>query len=199
MGNPSGGQSQGFTYAGTLQASIIWDLHKLLGFPAFRSTLAEHGPRARTFRPIISEISFTVQSAYTAPGNGTNNLTLGEMYLQQQLFEQLTRDCGRTPGASASTFATMPVLNNYLNAAINPAPGALGINDATFASYPPAWNGVLKRFTTLPRRFRWRPACSTRTKVPLWAVRAASTSPSTRQPGRSIVAQLNYLFNHAPG
>jgi porin len=33
MGNPSGGQSRGFTYAGTLQASIFWDLHKLLGVP----------------------------------------------------------------------------------------------------------------------------------------------------------------------
>ena len=30
--------------------------------------------------------SFTVQSAYTAPDSGTNNLTLGQMYLQQQLF-----------------------------------------------------------------------------------------------------------------
>src|SRR5262245_50613728 len=26
MGNPGGGQSRGFTYAGTLQASIFWDL-----------------------------------------------------------------------------------------------------------------------------------------------------------------------------
>ena len=30
MGNTSGGQSRGFTYSGTLQASIFWDLHKLL-------------------------------------------------------------------------------------------------------------------------------------------------------------------------
>ena len=33
MGNPIGGQSQGFTYAGTLEASINWDLHKLVGIP----------------------------------------------------------------------------------------------------------------------------------------------------------------------
>src|SRR5712691_12000111 len=33
MGNTSGGQTRGFTYSGTLQASIIWDLHKLLGIP----------------------------------------------------------------------------------------------------------------------------------------------------------------------
>ena len=33
MGNPGGGQSRGFTYSGTLQASIFWDLHKLLRIP----------------------------------------------------------------------------------------------------------------------------------------------------------------------
>src|SRR5262249_58067957 len=33
MGNTSGGQSQGFTYSGTLQASILWDLYKLLHVP----------------------------------------------------------------------------------------------------------------------------------------------------------------------
>mgnify|MGYP003694537625 CR=1 FL=1 len=39
--------------------------------------------------------------------------------------------------APANTFATMPVLNNYINAGINPVPGSLGINDATFTLYPP--------------------------------------------------------------
>ena len=33
MGNPSGGQSQGFTYSGTLQTAINWDLDTLLRLP----------------------------------------------------------------------------------------------------------------------------------------------------------------------
>ena len=58
------------------------------------------------------------------------------MYLQQQLLDDsLVIAAGRL--APQGTFATMPVFNNYLNAAINPAPGALLINDVTFASYPP--------------------------------------------------------------
>jgi hypothetical protein len=38
MGNPSGGQSRGFTYSGTLQAGIFWDLDKLLGLPGLSFT-----------------------------------------------------------------------------------------------------------------------------------------------------------------
>ena len=53
MGNPSGGRSQGFTYSGTLQTAINWDLDTLLRIPACCSTLAAPGPRARPFRPII--------------------------------------------------------------------------------------------------------------------------------------------------
>ena len=58
MGNPSGGLSRGFTYAGTLQASIFWDLDKLLRLPGFRSTSAEHGPQARISPSNISATTF---------------------------------------------------------------------------------------------------------------------------------------------
>src|SRR5205823_5257264 len=36
-----------------------------------------------------------------------------------------------------ATFATLPSFANYLNAAINPNPGALRINDASFTAPPP--------------------------------------------------------------
>ena len=71
--------------------------------------------------------NFRVQSAYTAPGTGTNNLTLGQIYLQQQLFgNSLVIAAGRL--APETTFATMPVLNNYINQGINPIPGSLWTN-----------------------------------------------------------------------
>ena len=136
LGNPSGGQSRGFTYAGTLQASIFLDLHKLLRIPGLSFNVGGAWSTGKNLSADYIGNSFTVQSAYGSPGNGTNNLTLGETYLQQQLFNNsLVIAVGRL--APANTFATMPVLNNYLNLGTNPGPGALGINDATFTLYPP--------------------------------------------------------------
>jgi carbohydrate-selective porin OprB len=136
MGNPSGGQSQGFTYSGTLQTAINWDLDTLLRIPGLLFNVGAAWSTGKNLSADAIGNSFTAQSAYTAPGDGTNNLTLGEMYVQQQLLHNsLVIAAGRL--VPETTFATMPVLNQYVNAGINPAPGALGINDATFTGYPP--------------------------------------------------------------
>jgi porin len=133
MGNPSGGQSRGFTYAGTLQASIFWDLEKLLGLPGLSFDIGGAWSTGKDLSTDYIGNSFTVQSAYTAPNNGTNNLTLGQVYLQQRLFDDsLVIAAGRL--APDNTFATMPVFDNYLNGAINAVPGVLSINDATFTA-----------------------------------------------------------------
>jgi porin len=142
MGNPGGGESRGFTYAGTVQVSIFWDLVKLLHFPGLSFNVGGAWSMGKNLSADYIGNSFWVQSAYTAPGDGTNNLTLGQIYLQQKLLsDSLIFAAGRL--APTSTFATIPVLNNYLNMAINPDPGALGINDASFTSYPPGveWGG----------------------------------------------------------
>jgi carbohydrate-selective porin OprB len=61
---------------------------------------------------------------------------LGEIYLQQLLLQNsLTLMVGRL--AAANTFATLPVLTNYLNYGINPNPYPLGGNDISFFG-PPA-------------------------------------------------------------
>jgi Carbohydrate-selective porin, OprB family len=86
MGNPSGGQSRGFTYSGTLQASINWDLQRLLGTPGLSFNVGGAWSTGKNLSADYVGNSFAVQSAYSAPGNGTNNLTLGQIYLQQQLF-----------------------------------------------------------------------------------------------------------------
>ena len=86
IGNPSGGQSRGFTYAGTLQGSIFWDLDKLLRIPGLSFNVVGAWSTGKNLSADYIGNTFTAQSTYTAPGNGSNNLTLGEIYLQQQLF-----------------------------------------------------------------------------------------------------------------
>ena len=136
MGNPGGGQSRGFTYAGTVQVSIFWDFAKLLHLAGLSFNIGGAWSTGKNLSADHIGNNFWVQSAYTAPDNGSNNLTLGQIYLQQQLFDNsLILAGGRL--APETTFATMPVLNNYINQGINPVPGSLWTNDDTFTSYPP--------------------------------------------------------------
>ncbi len=132
MGNPSGGQSQGFTYAGTLEALITWDLHKLLGIPGFSFNVGAAYSSGQNLSEKYVGNEFTVQSSFT----GRGSISLQQMYLQQQFFDgALTIAVGRL--APASTFAALPVFNNYINGGINAVPGSLGINDLTFTASPP--------------------------------------------------------------
>jgi porin len=199
MGNPSGGQSQGFTYAGTLEASINWDLDRLLGIPGLSLNIGGAWSTGRNLSADHIGNKATVQSAYTAPGNGTNNLTLGEIYLQQQLFSNsLVIAAGRL--APQTTFATMPVFNSYLNAAINPAPGALLINDATFASYPPGveW-GAQALYKVTPALQVAAGGFNTNRSSALGGKGGLNFAFQQGNRGALSVLQLNYLFNHAPG
>ena len=199
LGNPSGGESQGFTYVGTLQASIFWDLHKLLRIPGLSFNVGGAWSTGKNLSADYIGNSFIVQSAYGSPGNGTNNLTLGETYLQQQLFNNsLVIAVGRL--APANTFATMPVLNNYLNAGINPAPGSLGINDPTFTLYPPGAEWGAQAIYNISPAFQM-------------AVGVFNTNQSSAAGGKGglnfalqqgnrgalSVVQLNYLLNHGQG
>jgi porin len=199
MGNPGGGQSRGFTYSGTLEASINWDLHKLLHVPGLSFNIGSAWSTGRNLSADHIGNRFTVQSTYTAPGNGTNNLTLGEMYLQQQLLNgSLVIAAGRL--APQSTFATMPVLNNYVNAAINPAPGALLINDATFASYPPGVEWAAQAIYNLTPTFQVAAGVfNTNQSSARGGKGGLNFALQQDNRGALSVVQLNYLFNHAPG
>jgi len=117
MGNVSGGRSQGFTYAGTLEDLVTWDLHKVLGSSGLSFN---DGASYASGRNLTSEYignTFTVQSAY----DGKGNLNLQEMYLRQQSpGGALTMAMGRL--APSDVFATLPVFCYYLNSGINPFP-----------------------------------------------------------------------------
>ena len=199
MGNTSGGQSRGFTYSGTLQASIFWDLHKLLGIPGLSFEVGGAWSTGKNLSADYIGNSFTVQGAYTAPDNGTNNLTLGEMYLRQRLFNNsLVIAAGRL--APGSTFAIMPVLYNYVNAAINPGLFVLGINDATFAFYPPGaeW-GAQAIYQITPRFEVAAGVFNTNLSSALGGKGGLNFALQQGNRGALSVVQVNYLFNDAPG
>ena len=199
MGNPSGGQSRGFTYSGTVQASINWDLHKLLRIPGLSFNVGAAWSTGKNLSADQIGNSFTVQSAYTAPGNGTNNLTLGELYLQQQLFNNsLTIGAGRL--APGSTFATMPALYNYINAGINSVPLALGINDATFTLYPPGTEWGAQAIYNISPAFQVAAGVfNTNQSSALGGKGGLNFAFQQGNRGALSVVQINYLFNHAPG
>src|SRR5262245_43894078 len=197
MGNPSGGESRGFTYAGTLQASIVWDFDKLLHIPGLSFNIGGAWSTGKDLSARYIGNSFTVQSEYTAPDSGTNNLTLGQIYFEQQLFNNsLVIAAGRLdPGA---TFATLPVFNNYLNVGINSVPGSFAINNLTFATYPPGVEWGAQAIYNIAQRFEL-------------AVGVFNTNQSSAGGGKGgldfafqqgnrgalSVAQINYLVNHA--
>jgi porin len=199
MGNPSGGQSRGFTYAGTLQASIFWDLEKLLGLPGLSFDIGGAWSTGKDLSTDYIGNSFTVQSAYTAPNNGTNNLTLGQVYLQQRLFDDsLVIAAGRL--APDNTFATMPVFDNYLNGAINSLPGVLSINDATFTAYPPGVEWGAQAIYNITPTFQLAGGVFNTNQSSARGGKGGLNF-ALQQGNRGVlsVIQLNYFFNQAPG
>ena len=198
LGNPTGGQSRGFTYSGTLQASIFWDLHKLLRIPGLSFNIGGAWSTGKNLSADYIGNSFTVQSAYTAPDNGTNNLSLGQVYLQQQLFDSsLVIAAGRLgPG---NTFATMPVFNNYLNGGIKAVIGSLAKNDATFTPYPPGLEWGTQAIYYLTPTFQLGAGVFNTNQSSAGGGKGGLDF-AFQQGNRGVLSlvQANYLFNHAP-
>ena len=199
LGNPSGGRASGFTYAGTVQASIAWDVGKVLPAPGLSLNVGAAWSTGRSLSADDIGNVFTVQSAYTAPKGGTNDITLGPMYLQQLLFDDvLTVAVGRL--APASTFATLPVFNNYVNAGINAAPGSLGLNDASFTSYPPGVEWGAQAIYKLTARLQVAAGIfNTSPEAAAGADRGLDFRLQNGNHGALSIAQVTYLFNHATG
>jgi porin len=181
MGNPSGGQSRGFTYSGTMQVSIFWDLTKLLHLTGLSFNIGGAWSTGKNLSVEHIGNNFWVQSAYTAPGDGTNNLTLGQIYLQQQLL------------------GTMPVLNNYINQGINPVPGALSTNDDTFTSYPPGVEWGAQAIYNLSPTFQVATGVfNTNQNSALGGKGGLNFTFQQGNRGVLTVVQVNYFLNHAP-
>ena len=120
------------------------------------------------------------------------------MYLRQRLFNNsLVIAAGRL--APGSTFAIMPVLNNYVNAAINPGLFVLGINDATFTFYPPGaeW-GAQAIYHITPRFEVAAGVFNTNLSSALGGKGGLNFALQQGNRGALSVVQVNYLFNDAP-
>src|SRR5262249_11477862 len=105
VGNPIGGQSAGFTYAGTFELLLHWGIAKLLPLPGLSFTLGAGWSTGRSLSADNVGNVFPAQSAYTAPPGDTNSVTLGSMYVQQRLADdRVTLAAGRM--APDDTFAT---------------------------------------------------------------------------------------------
>ena len=198
MGNPGGGQSRGFTYSGTVQISIFWDFAKLLHLAGLSFNIGGAWSTGKNLSAEHIGNNFWVQSAYTAPGNGANNLTLGQIYLQQQLFDNsLIFAAGRL--APATTFATMPVLNNYINQGINPVPGSLWTNDDTFTSYPPGVEWGAQAIYNLSPAFQVAAGVfNTNQSSALGGKGGVNFALQQGNRGVLTLVQLSYFLNHAP-
>jgi porin len=199
LGNPSGGQSRGFTYAGTFQASITWDASKVLPTPGLSFNVGAAWSTGRSLSADYIGNVFSVQSAYTVPNGGTNDVTLGPLYLQQLLLEDsLTLAVGRL--APASTFATLPVFNNYINGAINANPGSLGVNDSSFTSYPPGVEWGAQGIYYLTARLQVAAGIfNTNPEAAAGADRGHNFAFRNGNSGVLSILQATYLFNHTTG
>ncbi len=192
-GNPSGGQRQGFTYAGTLDATIAWDLQPLLGVPGLSFTVGASWSSGQNLSAQDIGNFFTVQSAFT----GTGTVSLQQMYLQQQFLDgALSIAAGRL--APANTFATLPVFNNYFSGGINPVHGSLTINDPAFAQSPPGveWGAQIAYSPILPLQISMG-VYNTNPVSASGADHGVDFSLQQGNKGVLTVFQLTYRLHHA--
>jgi carbohydrate-selective porin OprB len=126
--NASGRPHAIWSYAGQLTGGLDVDLQKLLKIRGMSVFVGGSWGTGSNLSGSLGTL-FPVNPFY-AP-----SYYLGEMYLQQSLLKgRLTLMGGRV--AAANTFATLPVLTNYVNYGLNPNPYPLGGNDVTFFGPP---------------------------------------------------------------
>ena len=130
FGNTSNAPREG-SYGGGLHAAVNVDFGKLTGARGLSAYLDVWWMQASNADAIFNTSLFPSNDNFV--GNG---FWVGQLYVQQAFAKGgLTVAAGRLgPGA---TFATLPAFANYLNAAINPNPSALHINDVSFTLPPP--------------------------------------------------------------
>jgi porin len=193
MGNPSGGRTQGFTYAGALDAAIAVNLQQLLGVPGLSFVVSASWPTGQSLSTETIDNLFFVQSAFS----GTGEVSLQQMFLQQDLFDgTLSIAAGRL--APGNTFASLPVFSYYLSGGINPIPGSLVYNDPTFAQSPPGvdWGAQIVYGPIVPLQI----AVGVYNTNPFAAAGANHGVDFSLQQGNTgvlTVFQVNYRLNQA--
>ncbi len=186
--NVTGAPHQIWGYTGQLTAALDFNFEKLLKIPGMSLYVSSSWGSGGDLTAAINSV-FPVNANYAA------GAYLGELYLQQKLLkDNLTIAAGRL-GASY-TFAGLPVFENYLSLAINPAIGSIAANDLSYSGPAPGleW-GAQALYTVTPviqiaaGAFNTNPNSAANGNV--FAMQQANK-------GALVTAQLSYLYNQGP-
>lgn len=186
--NATGGSHQVWDYAGQLTTAVDVNFEKLLKIPGMSLYFSDTWGTG-------SNLTAFVGTVFPPNPNYAVGAYLGEIYLQQKLFDgNLTLAVGRL-GAD-STFAGLPVFDNYVSYAINPTPVSLVVNDLSYTGPPPGLEWGAQAVYNL-------------TPVVQVAAGVFNTNPNSANNGNIfalqqgnkgalVTAQASYLYNQGP-
>ncbi len=186
--NAVGGSHQVWGYAGQLTTAVDVNLEKLLKIPGMSFYFSDTWGTG-------SNLAASVSIVFPPNPNYAVGAYLGEIYLQQKLVDgNLTMAVGRL-GAD-STFASLPVFDNYVSYAINPTPVSLVANDLSYTGPPPGLEWGAQAIYSL-------------TPVVQVAAGVFNTNPNSANNGNVfavqqgnkgalVTGQASYLYNQGP-
>ena len=136
LANPVGGARQGFAYAGNLDASLDFDLERLLGLKGSSFFIAASWASGRDLSERKIDNLFTVSQVFHG-----QSVRLAQMYFEQDLLDDsLSLAIGRL--TTEEDFATSDLFENYVSAGVNGTPFSLPLNAPSFSSGPIASWGL---------------------------------------------------------
>jgi porin len=186
--NLTGGPHQIWSYTGQLTTAVDVNFEKLLKVPGMSLYVSGSWGTG-------SNLTANIDTVFPVNPNYALGAHPEEMYLQQKfLKDDLTVAAGRL--AASYTFAGLPVFDNYVNLAVNPAPISLVSNDLSYTGPPPGleW-GAQAIYNVTP--------------VVQVAAGAFNTNPHSANNGNIfafqqgnkgvlVTAQVSYLYNQGP-
>ena len=139
LGNPVGGQQQGFEYSGDLDLGVAIDLERLWGLPGLVFTASGSW---RSGRDLSTQAIGNIFTAAQTVGGTT--IRLHNLHLEQSLFDdQLSLLVGRM--GMGDEFLTSPLYENFVQAAFNANVFSITANLPSFTSHPGATWGLRTR------------------------------------------------------
>lgn len=151
LGNPIGGESKGFEYAGQLIVGSEFDLEKLAKIGGLKFIVSGSWITGRSLsdRHIgnvfnVSEV-FNLNLGFTFDGN---SYRLYQLLLEQSLFnDKINIAAGRM--ATLTEFANLEILSYYVNTAFNENAGSIKRNIPTITTDPFSTWGVRLRLNPI--------------------------------------------------
>ncbi|HEY6301953.1 MAG TPA: carbohydrate porin [Terriglobales bacterium] len=186
--NVTGGAHQMWGYIGQLTTAVDFNFEKLLKIPGMSLYVSDSWGTG-------GNLTATIDSVFPVNVNYAVGAFIEEVYLQQKfLKDNLTVAAGRL--AASYTFAGLPVFDNYVSLAINPALISLASNDLSYTGPPPGLEWGTQVIYNL-------------TPVVQVAAGAFNTNQHSANNGNIfafqqgnkgalVTAELSYLYNQGP-